>query len=99
MSSISLSLPSIPSPARIRNSLIRVPLATKVILALIFLFWIATALFGGQNWARLEPERGLLGSGTLAYCDALPPRTRWLMVLQLIDYQPTPIYIWDLYTR
>lgn len=52
------------SPARLRVSFVRIPLASKVLLLVIVLFWAANLVLGTQEWAQLAPDKiGLLGGG------------------------------------
>jgi hypothetical protein len=63
MSTMPLSMSAL-SPARLRVSFVRIPLASKVLLAIIGLFWIANLLLGVQEWAQLAPDKiGLLSGG------------------------------------
>jgi len=43
------------NPQRVRSSLIRIPLATKGILAIILLFYVLS-FFGIEKWAQLDPD-------------------------------------------
>jgi hypothetical protein len=64
MSTMPLSMAAI-SPARLRVSFVKIPLASKVLLTVIGLFWVANLVLGVQEWAQLAPDKiGLLGGGT-----------------------------------
>jgi hypothetical protein len=63
MSTMPLSMSAL-SPARLRVSFVRIPLASKVLLAIIGLFWVANLLLGVQEWAQLVPDKiGVLSGG------------------------------------
>ena len=50
------------NPQRIRSYILRLPLCTRVILALIVAFWVAGISHGFQNWASLDPNEVFAGS-------------------------------------
>jgi hypothetical protein len=60
----SFSIPHL-SPVRIRSAVLRIPLATKIILLAIVVFWFLGFAFGSQDWARLDPTKVFGGGGTL----------------------------------
>lgn len=56
------SLPSV-NPARIRSFLLRLPLCTRIILALILAFWVASISSAFRQWAELAPDEVFNGGG------------------------------------
>ncbi|KAF2667031.1 putative rhomboid family protein [Microthyrium microscopicum] len=56
MSTTSFHLPALPTTARVRTALVKIPLATKVFLAIILLFWLISYINGFPKWAQLAPD-------------------------------------------
>lgn len=64
------------SPQRLRSYVLRLPLCTRILLAVIVAFWVAGISHGFQNWAQLTPNEVFAGSSRLQYpliawCDRL----------------------------
>ena len=51
------------NPARMRSYVLRIPVCTRVLVALMVVFWIGGLWSGFAAWARLEPKLVFAGGG------------------------------------
>jgi hypothetical protein len=60
------------NPARLRSYVLRIPVCTRLLIAVILLFWIGSISLGFGAWARLEPKLVFAGGGEFIF-------TSWTM--------------------